>query len=612
MFAELNTAYLIAFFYFVVSGIYLYLLIASYLNNAKNEMRRNYSMGGMWLLFASVFYGLMTITENDTLSKIFWAAGFFSICMFFPFWLSFSSNLVTIKSKIANILIKISPYIVALMAIVFIISNATVFVHTKTGVQFYYKSSVLFIIIFILILIIATVFMTFNIIWHRNAKFVRHKKLAQLFVVFTVLTAPIGFITDFVLPNITNITGITIMPLAAIFFLPASLPFFVAMKRYKLFGITVPNTSSYVFSKVSVPILVLDHNDIVSLENEASIKFFGNNVIGKNISEMVLLNGVAPEQSFFHTGFQSEEVEVKTNLGVKFCDMLLEVEYDKYNDAMSKVVLLQDISSDIDAQNAESKLVTNIYRVSEAFIDQTNQVSNAANKVAMGTTQQADSTEQLSKTVAEITEKTMYNTAKAEQGAVLASEIKDKAQRGTVQMEDMISATKEIDDANRSIINIIKTIDDIAFQTNILSLNAAVEAARAGKHGAGFSVVAEEVRKLATDCAKAAKNSEDLINNSIEKSKLGVRIAQEAGDSFTEIASGIDESYILIKEIADSSSEQSSSIKEVESNIEDVVNVLTQNKAISAESAIVSEEMTKQANKLNDLVTEFHSRNSDY
>jgi len=290
--------------------------------------------------------------------------------------------------------------------------------------------------------------------------------------------------------------------------------------------------------------------------------------------------------------------------------MLLEVENDEYGDALCKVIILQDITSANENQYAEAELVRNIRRLSESFISKTNQVSGAANSVAMGTTQQADSTEQLSKAIAEITEKTMYNTSKAEQSARLASEIRDNAQEGASRMEDMISATEEIDSANSAIVNIIKTIDDIAFQTNILSLNAAVEAARAGQHGAGFGVVAEEVRRLAAECANAAKYTETLIHNSIDKAKLGVKIAQEAGASFTEIMTGIDESYALIREIANSSNEQSTAIKEVDVNIEKVVNVLKQNRETSAESATASDEMNQQARQLNDLVTEFHSRNS--
>ena len=607
MFAEINPAFLIAMMYFIVGAVYLYLIISTHKNNTKSKTGNHYMLAGTCLFSSSLLFGVMTITENEIMSRVFWAAGFVSICLFFSRWLQFSTNLITIKKKETKSLISATPWVTAILCILCIISNDTVFVQTEYGVQFFYQTNVFFIATIVVITVTALTFMVFDVMWYRDSKLKRDKMQAQLFIILTVCSAPIGFLTDFILPSFTEDT---VVPLASIFFLPASLPFFFAMKQYKKLGITVPNSSDYVFNKVSVPILVLDHENIVNLENEAALKFLGISAIGKNISEIILLGDTVQEQSFFQKGFVNEKVSVKTRFGASTCDMLLEIENDKYNDALCKVVLLQDISSNIENQNAEAELVKNIRSVSESFISKTNKVASAANSVALGTTQQADSTEQLSIVMAEITEKTMRNTGKAELSARLASEIRDNAQKGTSQMEDMIAATREIDEANNAVINIIKTIDTIAFQTNILSLNAAVEAARAGKQGAGFSVVADEVRKLATECAAAAKYTDELVHDSIEKAKLGVRIAQEASDSFSEIVSGIDESYTLIREIADSSSEQSASIEEIDANIEEVVNVLKRNKATSEESVKASDEMNEEARRLNDLVTEFHSRNS--
>ena len=608
MFAEINPAFLIALMFFIVCGCYLYLVVTTYKDNIKSTMQKHYMLAGTCLFLSSLFFGLMTITLNEILSRIFWAIGFTSLCLFFSRWLLFSSNLVKLKNKDTARIIGATPILTVLVCALFIFSDGTVFVPTKYGVQFFYNTNIFIMIVIAFISIIALVFMYFNIQWYRESKLQRDRNQARLFITITAFAAPIGYLTDFILPNIVETT---VIPLASILFFPAALPFFSAMKKHKKLGITVSNSSGYVFNKVSVPILVLDSSNRVNLENEAASSFLGRSVVGKNISEIILLDEKTPEQSFFYTGFVSKQVTAKTGRGTRICDMLLEVENDEYGDSICKVVLLQDITAMIENQNAETELVKNIRSVSESFIAKTNQVSNAANTVAMGTTQQADSTEQLSKVIAEITEKTTHNTAKAELSAKLASEIKDSAQKGTSRMEEMIEAAQEIDNANRAIIHIIKTIDDIAFQTNILSLNAAVEAARAGRHGAGFSVVAEEVRKLASECAKAAKYTEELINDSIEKSKLGVRLAKGVGDSFNEIVSEIDESYVLIKEISDSSSEQSASIKEVDVNIDEVVDVLKQNKATSAESVIASDEMNEQAKRLNELVTEFHSRNAD-
>ena len=172
-------------------------------------------------------------------------------------------------------------------------------------------------------------------------------------------------------------------------------------------------------------------------------------------------------------------------------------------------------------------------------------------------------------------------------------------------MDGMIRAVKEINDASHSIGNIIKTIDDIAFQTNILALNAAVEAARAGQHGKGFAVVAEEVRNLASKSADAARNTSDMIQDTIEKAELGSRIAGETAESLREIASGINESNQLVVEIARASEEQSLGISQINIGIDQVTQVIQQNSATAEESAAASEEMSGQSDMLKQLIEQF-------
>jgi len=254
-------------------------------------------------------------------------------------------------------------------------------------------------------------------------------------------------------------------------------------------------------------------------------------------------------------------------------------------------------------------------RLREMFADireSTNQVSSSSMQVADGaqtlaqsSTEQSAAIQELSSSIAEIAERTRENAGKAEKAAELAETIRGRANRGSSQMDELICAVRDISQASNNIITIIKVIDNIAFQTNILALNAAVEAARAGHHGKGFAVVAEEVRNLAAKSAEAARETNDMIKDSIEKASLGSRIADETAGSLTEIVSGINESNQLVNEIAKASEGQSQGIGQINSGIYQVAQTIAQNSATAQESAAASEEMSSQASFLNGLLSQF-------
>ena len=275
-------------------------------------------------------------------------------------------------------------------------------------------------------------------------------------------------------------------------------------------------------------------------------------------------------------------------------DLTVEVKQLSDNDVMAKSIqhMVESLSN----------MFGEIHTTTDQVSTGSRQVANGAQSLAQGSTQQAASIEELSSAISEISEKTKKNVLTAEKTSELSDRIKESAEKGSRQMDDMITAVKDINEASQSISQIIKTIDDIAFQTNILALNAAVEAARAGQHGKGFAVVAEEVRNLAAKSAEAAKETGDMIQNSMEKAEFGSSIADETAVSLTEIVSGINESSQFIDEIAKASEEQAQGISQINIGIDQVAQVVQQNSATAEESAAASEEMSSQATALEELL----------
>ncbi|MCL1835221.1 MAG: methyl-accepting chemotaxis protein [Oscillospiraceae bacterium] len=272
-----------------------------------------------------------------------------------------------------------------------------------------------------------------------------------------------------------------------------------------------------------------------------------------------------------------------------------------------------DLLSDLDVMGiALQQMIANLNSMFSEINAATGQVSigskqvaDGAQSLAQGSTEQAASVEELSASIADIALKTKANADLATNAASLAGTIKGNAEKGSNQMDEMMNAVREINQASQNISKVIKVIDDIAFQTNILALNAAVEAARAGQHGKGFAVVAEEVRNLAAKSAEAAKETGDMIQNSMEKAELGARIAEETAESLTDIVSGINESDKIVNDIAQSSEVQAVEIKQINVGIDQVAQVIQQNSATAEESAAASEEMSSQANMLEALIAQF-------
>ena len=268
-----------------------------------------------------------------------------------------------------------------------------------------------------------------------------------------------------------------------------------------------------------------------------------------------------------------------------------------------------------DFAQIENSLNTILASLNEVFYelnDSSNQVNTGAEQVAgtaqvlsEGAAEQTSVVQELSASMEEINGKIERNAKNTENTNEIAHKLAQDIEECTNQMNEMVSSIDHIEKSSKDISNIIVKIDKIAAQTDLLALNAAIEAARAGEAGRGFSVVAEEVRKLSSQSAEAAKETAKLIKLSIQAVAKSRLIADNTAEKLFFVANNVNETTNLIDDIAAATGEQSNAIKQIKDGILQISEVVQSNSAIAEESAAASEELTVQVENLNSMIGKF-------
>ena len=236
------------------------------------------------------------------------------------------------------------------------------------------------------------------------------------------------------------------------------------------------------------------------------------------------------------------------------------------------------------------------------------QLAQNAQALAAGATDQASAIDELTTTIESVANMAAESAENQETAARNVSEVAREAARGREEIIRLLDAMEKISSTSKEIENITVSIEEIASQTNLLSLNASIEAARAGESGRGFAVVADQIGKLAADSAQSAVNTRDLIAKSLAEIANGNAITQNTAAVLEEVLNSMNQVQEIVKNASAASQTQAEMIKEISENIEKISSVVEANSASAEQNSATSQELTSQSDSMSSMIAEFHLR----
>lgn len=322
--------------------------------------------------------------------------------------------------------------------------------------------------------------------------------------------------------------------------------------------------------------------------------------VSKGELDMTLPDNNEPAESLY-AGIREMigSLKDKANLAQKIADGDLSSDVELASDKDVLGLALKSMVSTL------SEVLNQVQIAGDQIAAGSSDVSKFSQSLAQGATQQKDSLVSIAASIEELSTQTSANAQSANEANKLAESAQKAILLGQQHMQDMIVAMAEIKDAGDQISTFIKTIDEIAEQTNLLALNAAIEAARAGEQGRGFAVVADEVRSLASRSTVAAEETAKLILLSSNKTENGTQIAQSTASALENVFEGMNSTSDFVATIARASNEQAIAVEELTQGVSEVSNVVELNALASDQGAAAAEQLTGQTRSMKEMMLKF-------